>query len=1496
MNDKATAGAPRWPKRLLIALVVLSSLTFSALLWAYVRYNGENLAELISSSISKEIKGTISVKRINWKIRAIADLALGTASPIEIDQVSVLDPYGKEVISLEKINAKIELWAILAKQSLIVKSVELKKGFALVHQDEQAGKDYIGIADAFDSGKENVSVSSKKEGSSLPLLRFDEIAIEDVDFRLAIDKTKIEIPRITLKAEMLIRDLPKRGGLFIHAPRIQSFAKGRYSQHGMSLPIEKLQIDDAILSEHSITGAIKSLIGGAPLVAKGKILDLFFEEDPALNINVDLKHIAKPLTSLTGLAFSGDSLLYGQIRGKLDKLSVGAKGDSIELDTGGMHFDRIDFDSELKLEDETLTLKSIYAKTLAGVIEGNGDFNFGNGQWNLNSKVTGVNPGLHPALKKKKRLFNGAINGRIGLSGLFEEGISGKAEVDFAYRRFSKKRGDFLPSVAGVKGQAHLGSVLVDLTNLRLFSGKNSVSLNGSFNRKQQKVNLFARLDLKTLDDYFLNEVGFNAAKSVNGKVHITGKLSQLIARGDLNAKSVGYQGLRLPYLNTQIAFARGKISFPKISSKSFGGRLKGRAAIQLMTPSYQLLENPTIDLHLRGEELKLETIAKGSDDKRSALNGRVSLNVELKGPLKKPLGVADIKATNFDYSGTRFAYAHARVGLLADRVSLYKFDMQRQGGGRLRAWNDIFFDKRLALNLRLQQMPLSVIPKIEADDSTLAGKVSGKLAIGGRISRPSINGKIVLNDTIIRGAAFGAGQIQFKQAKNATEFVGYFFGRKFELKGDFKLMPRFLLNAELTIERFPYTRVIPELKTLGDIRGVTTGKVLVKVDDKGLRWAHAYLNEQVLTLNYKSIGERDFRTIKLKNNENIELSYDGRKLKFNRFELISEIVGRKNALQAAFAVKGYLDPKESSMRVLGSIPVGLAEFFFKKRLKEVSGEVRADVLFQGPMTGLRPVGSVVINDVKAMVPRFDRSLELPQGKILLSKENINIQSLELRVGKEKLAIAGKIYGVQKGKAEDASFDMRARGDFNGRLFKLIFPEYFSDTSGSFAIELDLEGPILNPSLKGRLKLSKDKTLELKPRGLGRRIALNEGEIEINGYHLNIAKELRGFYDEGAISLTGEARFDRQELVDIYLRLKGRGIPLREPEVYNAEMNVDLVVVGDPKGEHKVRCPLSRLQGDSYYANLMLMGSVELVDFRYIQEFKIDKNLFFRPRLNEEKEPFWSGVPLLADLGLCTTIRSTGQLKVKNRYMNLGLSTSLTMTGSLSKPRIAGNVRVEEGKFSIPSLRGQYQVERGDIIFWEAKPIKEGDVDIDFATEYSHRNGTVYQIMVQLKGTISRLGIASITSQPPLDRGQIFALLATGRTTDQLRTELNTSANNNEGARAADAQVKTLTSIVTSSLLEEPLKKATGLDLVRLEVGSESVEVKACKIIGAFEICGQYEQDFLGGSMSRTYGAYRLHDYLRLVGRLERLSTRFDREQENPSRARTELKFFYPLR
>ncbi|MCC6749492.1 MAG: translocation/assembly module TamB domain-containing protein [Deltaproteobacteria bacterium] len=1456
-SRKRRWGAPpRWPAKLLLVLSLLGLCGALIVYWAYRNRNDERLASYLAEKLNPHIRGRMKIGRVHWSPRAVVDIALGASHPLEVEHFYTFDPAGREVLYVRRATARMDLLALLTRGEIRIHDGRVEGvRCAIVEGKQPDGGAEVGLVAAF-------SARVRKPGRG-PRIRIRNVRIDRGQLVLGFPSWRLRLHDFALReAHYGWNGGPsaKEGMIFgsqVRAPR------GVLEVAGRKVPLTEVQVAHFDTSEAQPMEAMIDLqaqVRGSPLRVTGRMIQ-FFGQHPRIDLGFNSQRGKGVLAEVSGQAVEGRSAFGLRMRGPILRPVIEGWIAEAELGRGPTALARLGGRFRFRTDRPMLDLQHVHGTFLEGQVSGRAQMNFVDRRWDGELRLAGVAPApLHAAL-------GGKMEGVLRLQGQTAPLFSAAANVNVHWDRGGQLR-DAWPRHLQVRGRTHLTPTILDLAGMTVSAEGNSLHARGSVSLVQRRVNLQLGIDLPALGSSLARRRRAAAVESLTGALHVTGRWPRLAAQGSVSAKRVGYRGLRFPLVSSAVEVSRGVVHLRKLRADGLGGEIRGAASLALFTPELRWQRAPTVEGHLQVVGLDLGTLGLPR-----RVQGRGNADLQLSGPLGQPKGVATIQLPVATVDGQSYRNVRLRLGLLPDRVSVYEGRLPRADGGTLSVWGDLHFDGALDLRVSAQNFPVRGIPGVPELPVPLAGRINGKVELSGTVEDPRLAGTVHLEDARVRRMPLGSGALTLAPGSDTIRVTGRFFGGLLRLDGYVMMRGQRSLNLTLDVQRFPIERLAEEIRTLGDVRGTASGRVRLRADaERGLTEADARFSELRLGMRYRPPGLYTVRTVQLSNRDDVVLRYRDGLLKVTDAQLVSSVPGRA-VHDAEFVLGGWLSTRQADLRLRGRLTLKLAEFFLARRVRWVSGDARADLRLSGPWQAVKLEGALELAKVLVRLPKFDPRIEVPYARVQLVPGALRVPVIRLSVGGQELAAQGQL---NLDRFRPTTVEASVAGAVNVELLELFFPEQFTRAAGVVKVNARLAGPLADPRVVGSLRVER---VELSPRGWGRTLTLNRGHVALQNHLLYAVRPLHGTYDEGSIRIGGEVRLDRWEPVDIYLELVGSGIPQRKPKTYLAEANLNVRLLGDAR-------------------SLELRGDVDLVDGRYIREFDIVRQAFLRPRTFEEEHPFWKGNSLLTNLGLQLRVRATGQLLVTNRYGKLGMTGALSVSGTLSEPRLEGIVRMEEGKFRIPFLRGEYTLERGEIVFDKNADPDHAEANLVAETQHEDRNGSVYQIKLMLRGPLTQMRM-SLASVPTLDQGQILALLTLGRTTEQFRQELTTGQQRGSGAvGAADAQLKEFSGQFLSSILEDPIKQVTGLDLARLEVGTESVQVKGCKKFGRYvDVCGEYEKGLAGQSRVEGRAEGRIHDYLRLIGKAERLSTRIDTlGEENPSRVRLELKFRLPLR
>ncbi|MCA9672781.1 MAG: translocation/assembly module TamB domain-containing protein [Myxococcales bacterium] len=1513
-----TPRRARWPRRLFIGVLALFALIGVALVWGYHYQNDEALGRLVSKAASGGLRGRMEFGSIHWSPRAVVDLALGTSTPAVIKNFRIYDPWGKLVVDAPEALGRMELGPLISRLHVVVRSIKITKARVIVEEITRPGvkPGTVGLLAAF-------APKGKSSGKPGPRLLFDNIDLSGLRLSLRFRHWSLELENATLSDAAVAfsgGDVSK-DGMYIRS-RIDS-PRGSLTIAGTKLAMTDIKarhFGSPRETQAHIAASMHAKISGSSVSIDGAMTNVF-RRGAGLDFRVNTHDGRVLMQRLLGKRFGGAVTAAMTIKGPMGgpRISGIFRGVSVDIAPGLVARDghgKLDMD----MAKGTVTISDAVVQTLGGSVSGGARIAWEAGDWSAKLALAGLRPGSAiPVLR-------GKLGGTLDLSGRLSSGNRGLAVADVTLERAGntsyRSTAGLLPRKLSVKGSAHIGPAIVDLAGVRISGGGNAVVARGSLNHRDLRANLRLALQLDNVGGWLARRGLPVVVRSARGNLRVTGRFPKLRAAGKLTALGVGYVGLRLPRLSADVQLARGVLALDKVNARGLGGQATGRSRIHLFGADGDLtkpLKRPTItaqlDLkRLRVEDLiehsassmkrvrlakaerkrktktKTKTDAKNESNtktktkaktetasvasKRAVMvSGIANGTARLTGALARPHGSATLRFPVLRVRGDSYDNAFVEGKLLDDRIRITRSRLPRGRGGELSASGDIFFDGRLALRAIAKKLPLAAIPYVDQMPVKMKALIAGDLSLRGTFEQPRLAGKVKLDNTQLREMKLGRGEITLTPGSDTIRIAGWLYGGHLRLGGFIMTKPLPRMHLELDVTAFPVDRIAPELRQAGDVRGQVTGKVQLDADAKhGLTWASARISQLFMLMRYRPPGSRSTRLVRLMTRDEMTARYDGTKLTLDTARLFSTLSGQRGD-RAEFSLGGWMTAKDSDVQLRGRLHLGIFEFFLARKVRSIQGSARTNLAFSGPPSRPKLLGSLALDGVKVQLPRFDKAIEIPRGRLQLEPNALMVTTLPVVVDGQRLYASGK---VTLSAFKPERLQLRVRGDVNVAVLRLFAQRQLSHAAGSVDVRLLLDGPISNPSMRGRARV---KRVEVSPRGWGRTLVLNKGEINFKNYAFKTTKALEGTYDEGRLRLVGQVRLDNWELFDLHVEATGTSISMREPKVYLAEANVKLVLDGDAR-------------------QLALSGNVDLVDAQYLREFDLVKNAFQAKRTHEESKPFWQGVPLLENLKLSLGVRSTGQLAVKNRYGKVTFDGALAVTGTLANPALNGQIRAEEGTFRIPFLRGEYSMQRGDIVFSRKKPVSEGRIDL-VAMKDERVGNKNYKIKLKLSGTLEQIRLG-LESEPPLSPGEIATLLFTGRTTEQLRQELARGGN---AGTAADAQLKQVTGDLLGSLVEDRIKRVARLDLFRLELGSESLGVRACKqiklnwaFLANVQGCGRYERGLVGDDQ-RLQGSVeaKVHDYLRLIGRVQRLSTRIETETDSPNRGRIELRLRLPL-
>ena len=372
--------------------------------------------------------------------------------------------------------------------------------------------------------------------------------------------------------------------------------------------------------------------------------------------------------------------------------------------------------------------------------------------------------------------------------------------------------------------------------------------------------------------------------------------------------------------------------------------------------------------------------------------------------------------------------------------------------------------------------------------------------------------------------------------------------------------------------------------------------------------------------------------------------------------------------------------------------------------------------------------------------------------------------------------------------ATEKPLDLEIKGDLDISLLK-EFREHVRDASGLARFDLRVRGKRAEPSFTGSIDFAGSSvTLRAFPNAiedLKGRVVLDEQKITM--------ERLQGSISDGDLILTGTVWHDHLKIRKVDLKADAREIAFTEPGTFKLILSGKLSLTGDAP-------------------NFLLAGNLDITEGRYIRRFDI-REFILQP--SKTLPTVDRGMGGFENLRLDLTVKSPGELQIKNNIAEIDLKADLKITGTKEKPVYEGAVEVVDGKFSY--FRLNFENAKGYIDF---RNPQKGHPYIDMtAQKLFERPSEDIQVIAHVTGYTDNLQL-SFNSDPPLEKREILALVFTGALPEERRSI--------SGANIASS---VLASQLTS-VLEQPVTGLTHLDIFRLEAPDPDSKALTSLVVG----------------------------------------------------------------
>ena len=1514
-----------WVQRWVLGAVLTFLTAYTGVFFAL---NDRVLGSLISGLVTHTVRGTFTLGRAHYDyFGGLWSIVSNRTTHVRGGDFEMIDPDGNPVMRVPHVEADVHLRELISSLVEFGLSRHFHLHLHFSRADISTGWAVIGpTRSTFGTDSPEMNIVATMTGKKLPevvddraelFIEVDEVNLDGIDFALA-SSNLLGQPSWVGRAEAAhahgrlsysssrTRSSPDGPAFFFLLDDV-SVARGELALGTFLFPLAGLHGDwfgtraEASPQADSPPGfgrrqeldfsAQATTLEGKVKVM-GKLTDAY-GTNTGVEMRIDLEHgagLAVLLPQPIGSWIGGDPKGAVTIDGPFGKVAIGGELEGAVVDIAGLKVLRAGGTFSL-LGTDLLRLDRLHGDLAHGKVRGRVDVHLSDrGTWRADIDATGIDTAAVALVPPSMRaLLAGRLQGKVKLDGGFGVGSSSTIRVNVGSLALDRSAKDPLPKHFELAGDVDWTGTRFGLRHLAARADGLSLETSGSLSVGGRPSAVFD-FSLAAGKGPWAARIGLPGTVSLDhGLVigHVSGPLDGLEGQARVELGGLVVRGRHVDNASADVELSGGTLSVGSLVGEGAGAKLEGRGKLHLFEVDAQgrtRLDRaaPAVleaDLRAQGADL---TEVTGT----VAVAGKADLDVHLEGPLAHPDGHARVDVPSLVLLGDHYQHGKLSFDFSKAGAKVSALHLERIEGGQLEGRGNLSWAGALDLDLDPRAFPLAAIPGVSSLPIAILGTLSGKVHLGGDLSRPEPGGLFELVGAKIRDTFFGDGSLKLEPGADAIHITGRFF-QNYSVDGYLTMFPKLSIAVTVHFDDIELEKVFPEIRQLAEVRGRATGDARLTADaEHGLTFAEVRMS--ALSLVLTGLDESGHaRRLVVRNQEDVAVSTTGHELNVESCQLRSAL--------GAFAIKGRISPHDTDVSLRGQIGLELLEYFFTSFFQHMHGDATVDLKVKGDLSARpRLVGSLDLRHATLQPKGLEgHRLHVPSGSVVFAPDGITLRSLKVELDGAIAQASGRIAldGYKPG-----ALAASVSGELSPKLLQWVLPDQIDDASGRVGVKVALSGTWQRPEWRGDAEI-KDTRISL--RRTGREIVVTEGTLHFVNYDIAI-----GCGDEGdrvgCRSITGlvddEARFSIDGKVGF-----GESLALRSLNIH-ADAS-DLSYNG---GDFAVRVsPSFELSGDVSHLNLA--GTINIVEGRYTAPFDVTELLFKFARVSERPQPFWEGIPLLENMKLDLRARTTGPFLIRNNIADLTFSADLQVGGTTTSPTMGGSATVDQGgTINVPICRFPFQTERSQLTFDPTKHYPETPYLNISATGVlvSDRTDASQNVTLQILGPLNAVQTIASTQQG-VQGNDVVVMCLTGRTADEIRRGISPASTGGvgrapglgavQGTTATEGVAKGASGALVSSAID-PIRHIAHLDTLSLEFGATGVDIQACKRwTRGLKTCGLGEFGFVGGTRVGGYGEYRISDQLSVLGRGEYLTRGVETVQDSLTRGRLELNFKLPL-
>ena len=941
-------------------------------------FNTDGAQQRIQTKVSQAIPGTITWSKSRVSV---------WGGEVELHNVLLRAPTNDKLFELNRLLLRVS-WVRLLKGELCVNDLLLENPQIYLATDPMGN---LNLMQALYIPGNNQS-TPKHSGFRFNVV-IQQLQVFGGFFQYKTDDAvgEEQQKRMVLQhVDLTIRD----GNLLKQSGRLACEIDGGHINIGdYRTTIDRLSLTANLQKDRINTLTIDVNRGGVSLNISGDIQHPL-ADNPNLDLNIKGEAALSKIKHLIPLAHdsTGTVQTSSTVQGPLNNPNI-----NLTLNYGGGHVagrsvDRINVNC--RLNDRRLTIDDLNLYASVGRFDVNGEVDFKKAFTNgfIHSRpdldaifyrlsIRHKDTNLENVSLKGSRL-KGLINSIIKLEGTGIDPKTLKAET--ALELFAKglsAREASSPADVHVTAQASMNKGHVTIQQFEAQAGRTHLKANGGCDISSLEVAANFILEAPDMTE-LMSHLGMKAFGKMNINGDLYGTVKAPMVKVRLHGENIGFDRVKIGDADAKIQFSEGMLSLDHGKIRNRNSTLDISGIVRIRDPiTRQILENPSLDIALKGDTLFIEDFAEG-------MKGKFSVNGHIFGNAAHPQGTLNFNGENIDVYEQKVHSIQLTSYFNNDKINFDPFTVVTAPGEKIWAEGWISLNKDYHLRLTSGDISLKNITQLHLGEFD-NGKISFDFEGKGNFENPQLKGKVALNDLRFNGQHLKDVQLRIEVK-----------GQTAQISGD----PNFALDAVYHLKTkafsasagFDNTNLTPYLKIAGrsELNGSITGKIEVNGNAEALDQISGTADISRIEIFWKQaelIGASDSKVF-LKDGE---ISTPGLRLNLLKRGVL-EIKGNGK-------LNGDLNVKAD-----GNIPLEIIASLTDV-LTNTTGEVLLSLNINGSLSQPYLRGDVEFKNAGMIVPGIFQNMHDLYGSVQVTPEAVVLDNIQGMLDTGHFTLSGAI-------------------------------------------------------------------------------------------------------------------------------------------------------------------------------------------------------------------------------------------------------------------------------------------------------------------------------------------------------------------------------------------------------------------------------------------------------------------------------------------------------